>query len=199
MNTTSCSVWCHALSLWQSSHSNFMHCSPMMQESTKQALSVLLEEKPLDTPAPATEAPAKPDQGLDLPTAPTELSDLLKAPEADTQPAQPAPTELSDLLKAPEAATESAPPSSAVTEGAVSPAPAPPVAPSPPASDSGSPLSVLVSPAAYAFRTEGWRERTWSRADRRWLIDEPSMTSLICMGLSWMWGGLHSDVRVSAG
>ena len=172
MNNIFYRLWCYVLSMWHSSHSNLKRGSAMMQESSKQAPSLSPEEKPLDIPAQAAEAPARPDQGLDVLAAPTEQSDLLKTPEAAMPPALPSPTELSDLLKAPDATTESAPPASTQlsdllkapdaatdstppsprgSEGAASPAPAPPVAPSPtPASESGSPLSVLVSSAAYA-------------------------------------------------
>ena len=92
------------------------------------------------------------------------LSNLLKAPEATVESAPPAMQEAegaashshappveSDLLKAPEAAVESVPPSSPEAEGAASPSPARSVAPPPKAaSDSGSPLSVLVSRAPNA-------------------------------------------------
>ena len=105
--------------------------SATMQESSKQAPSVFPEKKTLDAPAPAADALTKPDPGSALPAAPPVLSDLLKAPEAATEPA---------------------PPSSLGAEAAASPAPAPPVAtPSIPAADLGSPLSVLVSPAAHVW------------------------------------------------
>lgn len=133
-----------------------------MQESNKQAPSVVSEQKALD--APAAGAPTKPEAGLELPSAQAVLSDLLKAPEAAVESVPPstpeaegaasplpAPPVASDLLKAPEAAMESVPPSTAEAEGAASPFPAPDVSPPPKAaSDSSSPLSVLVSHAPNA-------------------------------------------------
>ena len=88
------------------------------------ALQETMQQKPIDVPIPAAEAPAEPEAAQDLPEAPAVLSDLLKAPEVATEPL---------------------PPSSTATHAAASPDPPLAVAPQPKAeSNTASPISVLV-------------------------------------------------------